>query len=531
MTPPSNPVSFRTDRPSESDGAPPTLRSLPDEFEGRLSTDDHVLSSYSTASGPYRIRPRAVAAPRSVADVQSLVRWASRQSLSLIPRGAATGMPGGNVGDGVVVDLTEGFRGIEPVDPDGRQVRVGPAAIAAEVNRAAREHGLFLPPLPSSAERCTIGGMVANNAAGARTFKYGATRDWVASLEVVLADGRRVELGSGPAPAPFSELRLRLLPSWEDLSGEWPDVVKNSSGYALDRFLPSGDPAQLVVGSEGTLGLITSVTLELAPLPESRVLLLTAAREPADLLTLVGRARELDASACEFFGHRFIELAELEDDPRVGSMARNAYALVMVEFDGPASAVEDTLSSFQETARELGSVQRVARTSDERNDLWDVRHAASPVISRAAEQGRVSMQFIEDSVVPPSRLLDYLEGVEEILAEARTDAVVFGHAGDGNVHVNPLVDVEEPGWRERVSGILERTVDLVARLGGTLAGEHGDGRVRAPYLDRIWSEEAVRSFRMVKDALDPANLLNPGVILPVEGLEPLSTLYGAPERR
>ncbi|MDX1567487.1 MAG: FAD-linked oxidase C-terminal domain-containing protein, partial [Longimicrobiales bacterium] len=133
--------------------------------------------------------------------------------------------------------------------------------------------------------------------------------------------------------------------------------------------------------------------------------------------------------------------------------------------------------------------------------------------------------------VPPSRLPDYLAGLGDILAEARTDAVVFGHAGDGNVHVNPLVDVEEPGWRERVSGILDRTVDLVAHLGGTLAGEHGDGRVRAPYLDRIWSEEAVRSFRAVKDALDPDNLLNPGVVLPVEGREPLSTLYGAPERR
>ncbi|MFP3948994.1 MAG: FAD-binding oxidoreductase, partial [Longimicrobiales bacterium] len=291
-----------------------------------------------------------------------------------------------------------------------------------------------------------------------------------------------------------------------------------------------GDAVQLLVGSEGTLGLITAATLDLAPLPESRVLLLTAAREPRHLLTLVERARELEASACEFFGRRFVELARLEDDPRVGPMARDAYALVLVELDGPSSAVDDALASMQQTVRELGRTGHVARTRTQREELWGIRHAASPVISRVAEEGRVSMQFIEDSVVPPVRLPDYLGGLDEILAEVGTDAVVFGHAGDGNVHVNPLVDVEDPEWRERVGQILERTVDLVARLGGTLAGEHGDGRVRAPFLDRIWSEEAVRCFRTVKETLDPDCLLNPGVILPVEGQASLSALYGAPGR-
>ncbi|MFP3949324.1 MAG: FAD-binding oxidoreductase, partial [Longimicrobiales bacterium] len=230
--------SARTGHGSGRDPEPSRIPDRPDDFEGRFSTDDEVLESFSRASGPYRVRPRAVAAPRSVDDIQRLVRWASRRSLSLIPRGAATGMPGGNVGEGVVVDLTAGFRTMEPVDPDAQRVRVGPGTIAAEVNRAARKHGLFLPPLPSSARRCTIGGMVANNAAGVRTFKYGATRDWISSLEVILADGRRVELGADPAPALFSELQSRLLPRWNLLSDEWPRVVKNSSGYALDRFVP-----------------------------------------------------------------------------------------------------------------------------------------------------------------------------------------------------------------------------------------------------------------------------------------------------
>lgn len=502
----------------------------PAGFEGRFSTDDESLDAFSTASGPYRIRPRAVAAPRSVSDVQTVVRWAREEALTLVPRGAATGMPGGNVGPGVVLDFTESLRSIDPADPDYMRIRVGPGAVAAEVNRAARKHGLFLPPLPSSAERCTLGGMVANNAAGARTFKYGATRDWVESLEVVLADGRRVELDSGHEPAPFAELRRTLLTRWESLSEDWPAVRKNSSGYALDRFLPSEDPVQLLVGSEGTLGIIASITLKLAPLPESRAVVLTSAKDPGDLLELVRTAGEIDAAACEFFGRRFLELAELEKDPRVGRIARGASALVMMELDGGDEAVRNGVAWVRKRARELGSSCRVALTPDDRVELWEVRHAASPVIARAAEKGLVSMQFIEDSVVPPAHLLEYVSGLEMILEDAETDAVIFGHAGDGNVHVNPLVDVEDPGWRKRVEEILESTVDLVADLGGTLAGEHGDGRVRAPYLSRIWPGAAVRSFQEVKETLDPGNVLNPGVILPLEGQEPLAALDPRVER-
>lgn len=518
----------------------------PPGFRGRFLHDRESLAPYAGASGPYRILPRAAAVPASTDDVVRLVRWASDSSLPLVPRGAATGMPGGNVGEGVVVDLSREFRSIGAVDPAARQIRVGPGAVAADVDRAARKHGLFLPPLPSSAERCTIGGMTANNAAGARTFKYGATRDWVRGLSVVLADGRHLELSgstdppvvsarsgprsgsppgeAAPPPPPFPDLWRQLRPRWPDLSPDWPAVRKNSSGYALDRSLPSGDPVQLLVGSEGTLGVITSVTLELAPVPASRGLLLTAAAGPEDLMELVGAAGRVGASACEFFGRRFLEIGELEEDPRVGTLARDAHALVMMEVDGTPDEVDRQIEELRSVADDLGSSSRVARSPKDRDRLWDVRHAASPVIADAAERGRVSMQFIEDSVVPPSSLVAYLDGLDEILRRAETDAVVFGHAGDANVHVNPLVNVEDPEWRARVREILESTVELVAELGGTLSGEHGDGRIRAPYLRRVWSEEAVRSFEEVKRTLDPDGVLNPGVILPVEGADPLDHL-------
>ena len=440
-------------------------------------------------------------------------------------------MPGGNVGPGVTVDLAAFLDDVGPVDPSTRTVRVGPGAVAAEVNRRARPSNLFLPPTPSSADRCTLGGMVANNAAGARTFKYGAVREWVRELEIVLADGRTVRLSPEAEVEPFAELRRRLRPRWSALSDAWPRVRKNSSGYALNRFVPSGDPTQLLVGSEGTLGLVTGITLELAPVPEGRGLALLAVAEPDGLLRSVRVAGEIGASACEFFGRRFIEIAELASDPRVGSLARDAFALVLVEVEGSDDEVEGALERLRRLAEVLGSELREARSPEDRARLWEVRHAASPLIAGAAERGLVSMQFIEDSVVPVPRLPDYLRSLTRILADADTDAVVFGHAGDGNVHVNPLVDVRRPRWKERVRSILEETVDLVADLGGTLAGEHGDGRVRAPFQSRIWPETAVRAFRDTKRALDPEGILNPGVILPVAGQDPLEGLEKRAGRR
>jgi FAD/FMN-containing dehydrogenase len=165
-----------------------------------------------------------------------------------------------------------------------------------------------------------------------------------------------------------------------------------------------------------------------------------------------------------------------------------------------------------------------ATNPEEARELWRLRKAASPIIAREAGQGRISTQFIEDSVVPVSRLGDYLSGLDRILNAARLDAVIFGHAGDGNVHVNPLVEIHRPDWEEQVRTVLDQVVDLVASLGGTLAGEHGDGRLRAPFMERIWGAELGRAFQSVKETLDPAGILNPGVVVPLPGQDPLEGL-------
>lgn len=513
-------------------------------------------SSASLVSGPFRARPSAFVSPADAADLSLLVRWAADHGVALTPRGAGTGMPGGNLGPSVVVALGEGFGGIEPLAGRPGTFRAGAATVAAHLEAAARESGRFVPPLPSSARWCTLGGMAANNAAGARSFRHGPAAAWITALEGVDAAGEpfRVERRdrgslSGTAHAWEEEDRpshpeeastagssrfdlplppLDLARGTDGRPAGWPRVRKNSSGYALDRFLPARDPLQLLVGSEGTLGILTALEWRTAPLPAERGVALLPADSPEDLVRIALAAPELGATACEFLGRRFLEMAGLVHDPEVGALARDAYALVLLEVDGAADEVRAGLDASRALGRS-GAGPGIATPSPERAArLWALRHAASPTIARRAGRGLISTQFIEDSVVPVGRLAEYLTGLDEILSDSGFDAVVFGHAGDGNVHVNPLVDTRSADWEARVRSTLEQVVDMVSRLGGTLAGEHGDGRLRAPFLERVWGPHLTDAFRRIKNHFDPEGILNPGVVLPTRGQDPLEGFVPRP---
>ncbi len=511
--------------PPSADTTLDRLARLP-AIRGETLLDDLSLAPYRSASGPVSIAPIACVRPLDEDDLSSLLSWAANEGMSLIPRGAGTGMPGGNVGPGVTLDLSTSFTGVGPPQQEDRTIKVGAGAVAADVERAARSVGLFLPPLPSSAERCTIGGMVANNAAGARTYKYGAIRDWVRELEVVMHDGSQLRLVRGKrGPGLFEALHRSLQEEMGSGPTSWPSVRKNSSGYALDRFMPQGNPIELVVGSEGTLAVVTSVTLDLEPVPQATALALVAVHSLDDTPSVLAEAATLGASACEFFGRRFLEITSMSSHPVVGPTVADAAAAFLVEVDGTVDEVSRGLEALRRLGRELGSPAVTALDRTDQELLWEIRHAASPVIAGCADRGLRSTQIIEDSVVPTESLGRYITQLDGILSRWETDAVLFGHAGDANVHVNPLLDVTDAAWRERARGILEDTTDLVADLGGTLAGEHGDGRIRAPLLERIWGDTLTGAFFRVKDHFDPGGILNPGVIVPLPGQDPLEGLW------
>jgi FAD/FMN-containing dehydrogenase len=502
----------------------------PAGFRGRFLTGDEDRGRYAGSSGILSARPLAVAVPEDAGDVAALARWAARTRTPLVPRAAGTGMPGGNLGPGVVADLMSGLRHVGPLDAAAARVRVQPGATLAELNRACAPAGLHLPVDPSSGARCSLGGMLANNAAGAHSVRYGATRDWVRSLDLVLADGSTATLVRGEPPAHeglrgiLDRLDQAFAPERERILEAWPRVRKNSSGYALREYLLSGDAVDLIVGSEGTLALLVGAELRLAPLPAARGLALLE----FTALEAAGAAVEAilphGPSTCEMLDRTFIELVR-EAGRDAGYPLRpglEAILLVEVEGDGPAE-VEARLDRIRHAVRAHASRATLALDPGAQERFWHVRHAASPLIAERAD-GRVSMQFIEDGVVPVHRLADYVALLRRVLAHHRLPAVIFGHAGDGNLHVNPLVDVSDPGWRTTLEQVLQEIAEGIAGLGGTLAGEHGDGRLRAPLLETVWGAEMVARFRLVKDAFDPLGILNPGVILPLPGQRPFDAL-------
>jgi FAD/FMN-containing dehydrogenase len=507
--------------------APPRLPDPPADFRGAFLRDEPGRLPFAEASGILRALPAAAAVPCDADDVAALVRWAAAHRVPLVPRGAGTGMPGGNVGSGVAVDLVTHLRGAPVVDAAGRRARVEPGTTLAALDAAAAPHGLHFPVDPSSAEHCTLGGMIANNSGGAHTVRHGATRAWVRSVDVVLADGSRASAHRGAPPASArlreiaAEVDAALRPHRAEILGRWPRVRKNSSGYALREYLESGDVVDLLVGSEGTLALLVGAEVRLAPQPAARGLALVEFTSLEAAGEAVPRILALDPATCEMIDRTFIELVRRGGRDPGYPLRPGLECILFVEFEGDSdAAVRRSLEALE--TEMAGVADRVALAPDPERQarFWAVRHAASPLIAEMAG-GRVSMQFIEDGVVPVERLADYVRLLRSTLAEHGMPAVIFGHAGDGNLHVNPLVDVSAPGWRDVVDRVIDAVTAGVADLGGTMAGEHGDGRLRAPLLERVWGAEMVARFRAVKDAFDPLGILNPGVTLPLPGQRPL----------
>lgn len=510
-------------------GQPATLPP-PRGYRGRFLHTPTDRAPFGAASGILSSLPSAVAIPADRADLVTLVRWASDTRTPLVPRSAGTGMPGGNVGSGIAVDLLSPFRSISPPDEATATIQVEGGATLAQVNAQCRPVGLHFPVDPSSGERCTFGGMLANNSGGPHSVRYGSTRSWVREMEVVLADGTLARLGRGASPEDprLQEIDTRLR---ETLSRDrrlveekWPRVRKNSSGYALLEYLRSGDLIDLIIGSEGTLALIVSAVLDLAPVPEHRGLVVLEFTDLEQAGAAVAPIVAEDPATCEMLDRTFLELVQQAGRDDGYPLRSGLEAILLVEVDGDSeAAVADAARRVVQAGTAHGGRSTVALSAEQQAQIWTLRRAASPIIAEQAGS-RVSMQFIEDSVVPVDRLADYVRGLRSILARHELPAVIFGHAGDANLHVNPLVDVQAADWRVQLETVLGEVADLVTTLGGTLAGEHGDGRLRAPLLERIWGAEVVEQFRFVKNTLDPLGILNPGVILPLPGQRPFEAI-------
>jgi FAD/FMN-containing dehydrogenase len=489
----------------------------PPPIRGVYRTDLRARAAYAEGAGIYRILPEAICVPADRQDVVSLVRWASAHRAPLVPRGAGSAMGGGNVGEGVVVDLTGLERRLE-ILPAERIARTSANITLAELNAAADPHELRVPPDPSSGRWATMGGLVSTNAAGARSVRYGSVRRWVRAVELVTPGGEVLVLRRGGGSGDGSTARrfeAELAPALREaaplIAARFPRTRKNSSGYALDAWLASGDLLDLIVGSEGTLGLVVEVEWALDPIPAHRAALRVELRSLDDLVKAVAALHGAEPSAIELLDRTFLELVSRTVE---GEGLARAEAILLVELErSNAGDLARAVDAAAEAVRPIAASVETALSPTSAARLWALRHAASPILARLPEHRR-SLQVVEDGCVPVERTGDYIRAVRQAAASRGIAAVVFGHAGDGHVHVNLLPEVGRPGWEAAVADLLEEVTSALVRLGGTAAGEHGDGRLRAGLLGRIYGEEVVALFRRLKQFFDPLGILAPGVILP-----------------
>jgi FAD/FMN-containing dehydrogenase len=526
------------------------FRSLRHSLQGEVETSPFARRCYAGAAGIYARRPRAIVFPAEEADVHAVLEFCRREALPLTARGAGSGMAGNNVGHGLLLDFTRHLNRIVEFDPATGVVVAEPGVTYEGLNDFLRRHGRLLPPNPSSGRFCTLGGMVASNASGMRSVKYGPAAAWVLGVRGFWGSGDTLDVGRLPpeqesevtrwmasqAPHPDPVLtRLEDLfrnqfppaPPW--LSG----VLKNSSGLRVWEAW-SGDqlnPVELLAGSEGTLGLFTLLTLRTAPLPGGRAVIVAALASLDGLEEAVGLARELEPSGVEFLDRTFLDPLRAANQAAAAALPEAAEVALFVELEGDseAAALERARSLLERLARLTLPGARIASGPREVEALWSLRRGASSFLARL-HPGRAPFQFVEDCAVPPARLSDLLRGLRTLFAEEGIPVVLFGHAGESHVHANPLLEVADPRLPFRIERIAGRVCTLIDELGGTLSGEHGDGRARAAFAERRFGRAAA-FFSSVQRICDPEGVLNPGAILPEPSWTTGSDLRHPWERR
>jgi FAD/FMN-containing dehydrogenase/Fe-S oxidoreductase len=484
---------------------------------------------YATDASIYQIFPLGVVVPRDSADVEATIAIAREHGVPVTARGAGTSQCGQTVNHGLIVDVSRSLREIVSLDAAARRVRVQPGIVLDDLNRELKRHGLFFPVDPSTASRCTIGGMAANNSSGARSIRYGIMADNVAGIDAVLADGTRAHFGpvgtnGAGGPERYRELvaRVRTIAAREagEIETRIPKVQRHVGGYAIQTIRPSGDfnMAKLLVGSEGTLAFFTAIDLELQPLPRARALGVCHFPTFADAMRSTEALVALDPVAVELVDRTMIELSReiAAFAPIIAKYVRGEPgSLLLVEFSGdePAPPARK-LDELDDTMAALGFPHAVVKLTDpaQQTEMWEVRAAGLNIMTSMRGDAK-PVSIIEDCAVPLRHLADYTERVNAIFAKYGTTGTFYAHAAVGCLHVRPVLNVKRGDDVGKLRAIAEEAFALVREYGGAHSGEHGDGIVRSEFHEEMFGSRIVAAFREIKSAFDPGGTLNPGKIV------------------
>lgn len=523
-------------------------RALAALCDGEVLDDPYSRTLYATDASIYEIEPQVVIYPRHREDVVRVVRYCQEQRLPLVGRGGGTGLAGETLTTGVVLDFTVHMNRLLWVDPTTLTARVQAGLVVSTLNQALEPYGLYYTPDPSSHNRATVGGVLGNNATGAHSIKLGAARNWVASMETVTGTGEVFEaqplLMSSPAwrdavaaragfPGKLHRDTAAICLEYETLIEErQPRTTRNRSGYLLKGVVQDGvvDLTQLLVGSEGTLGVCTEATLKLRRIRSQQVLCMLHFKSLLDACRAVPRILQSEPDTCECMDAHVMGLGRQARPAIAHVLQPDAGAVLMVEYEGdekpPLVAKAQQLKRLFEPAAEYAVTSLEVMTDPAAmKNVWEIRKAAVPMLFKKF-QGKQPIPVIEDVAVPPEKLAEYVAHTEKVFAKYGLTLVSYAHAGHGELHIRPYLDLKNPADVEMLETLATEIYEKVWELGGTISGEHGEGLVRAQFI-RDQYGPLYEVFELIKRTWDPNGIFNPNKkITNVRGLMKKNLRFG-----
>lgn len=522
-------------------------RDLSRAVEGEVRFDLHNRMLYSTDASLYQVEPLGVVIPASVEDALRAVEFCAARGLPILPRGGGTSLAGQCVNRAVVIDFSAHCRAIRAIDAKARTCDVEPGITVDDLNDTLARQGLFFAPDPATTRQCNIGGCLGNNAAGARSILYGRTSENLAAIDAAIlgAEGspvRRVRLERGSADPFVRGLALRVAEvvqrNADRIRERFPRTIRRNAGYGMDlilqqmdragpradsdQILDQLDLAQLLCGSEGTLAVTLGATLKLRPLPKGKGLAVIGLPSLDEAVGLVGAILRTNPSAVELLDDTIIDLASANTEYRryvelMPAPARGPLrAVLYVEYfsDTGPEEIRERFEGLRALLGVSAPDSSIACYSDARAMLsaWKLRKAGEPLL-HGTPGDRKPLTFVEDNAVPVENLGQFVREFRRVVENHGTRAAFWAHASVGVLHVRPFLDIRDEADRQRMQEIAVQVADLARALGGVMSGEHGDGRVRGPLLERFFGPELMGAFGEIKAIFDPRNLLNPGNIV------------------
>ena len=450
--------------------------------------DDYVRNFYSVDASSYISKPSVVVFPRNESDIIKIIKFAKKIGIAVTPRGAGTGLVGGALGRGIIIDM----KNLDKIKVGNNYVRVGTGVFKGQLDKILKKYDRFMSPNPSIGPFCTIGGMIGTNASGTHSLKYGSMIDNLIEIRMINSSGKIIKL---PDKHDLKKITSIIPPN---IAESFPRVSKNSCGYRIDKIHSKKDMHKIIAGSEGTLGIVTSAKLRTYANPKKILLFVIHYKTLLEAVKDVPRITALKPSAVELVDGNIVKHIKIKIPSQTG-------CLLFVEFDDKIECSKKHIQNITS-----GKIIKTESNTNKIKELWSFRNSALAFSLKSITKNETMPTLIEDAVVPVRRLPLLLKIVDIITKKYDLKMIVYGHAGNGNIHIRPILKRKD---KHLIKKIASEFFSNIVEIGGSITGEHGDGLARSEFVKLQYNNEIYSVFKKIKKQFDPKNILNPGKII------------------